>query len=68
LTNQQKPIEFEVPRPDDFQCGALITDKNRKIIYANSYFSDELNWQLETLIGKNSEDILRKLFDAFIVA
>jgi diguanylate cyclase (GGDEF)-like protein len=57
LTNQQKPIEFEAPRPDDFQCGALITDKNRKIVYANAYFSEELNWKLETLIGKNSDDL-----------
>jgi PAS domain-containing protein len=57
LTNKQKTIEFEAPRPDDFQCGALITDKNRKIVYANAYFSEELNWKLETLIGKNSDDL-----------
>jgi len=35
----------------------LITDKNWKIVYANAYFADELNWQHETLIGKNSDDL-----------
>lgn len=35
----------------------MITDKNRNIIYANTYFSHELKWDLETLIGKNSDDL-----------
>jgi diguanylate cyclase (GGDEF)-like protein len=45
------------PIPDAFQSGALITDKHRKIIYANAYFSDELNWDLEVLIGKSSDEL-----------
>ena len=57
MSNQQKPIEFTIPSPDDVQSGALITDKNRKIVYTNAYFADQLNWQLETLIGENSDDL-----------
>jgi diguanylate cyclase (GGDEF)-like protein len=55
LTN--KPLNCLHPNPDAFQSGALITDKNRKIIYANAYFSNELHWQLDTLLGKSSDDL-----------
>jgi len=48
---------FLNPTPDAFQFGAMITDKNRKIVYVNTYFSYALNWNLKTLVGKNSEDI-----------
>jgi diguanylate cyclase (GGDEF)-like protein len=57
LTNKKQTTEFVVPRPDAFQSGALITDKNRTVVYANTYFSDELNWDVETLIGKSSDDL-----------
>lgn len=48
---------LKAPTPDAFQSGALITDKNRTVVYANEYFSDELNWKTETLIGKSSDDL-----------
>ncbi|MBU3004574.1 sensor domain-containing diguanylate cyclase [Paraglaciecola arctica] len=49
--------ELEFLTPDEFQFGALITNEKRIIIYANEYFSDELSWNLDSLIGKNSEDL-----------
>ncbi|MFT4807258.1 MAG: diguanylate cyclase (GGDEF)-like protein [Paraglaciecola sp.] len=57
MINKQDITELEIPGPDMFQSGALITDKNRRIIYANKYFSEELNWQIKTLLGKNSDDL-----------
>lgn len=55
MTNQT--IDFLNPTPDAFQSGAMITDENRKIIYANKYFTEELNWKLESLLGKKSEEL-----------
>ena len=55
MTN--KSNGFLDPKPDLFQSGAMITDKNRNVIYANTYFSHELKWDLETLIGKSSDDL-----------
>jgi diguanylate cyclase (GGDEF)-like protein len=55
LTNQS--INFLNPNPDAFQSGAMITDENRKIIYANKYFYEELNWKLGSLLGKKSEEL-----------
>ncbi|MFT6344472.1 MAG: hypothetical protein ACJAWQ_001547, partial [Paraglaciecola sp.] len=55
MTN--KVIGFISPEPDAFQSGAMVTDENRRIIYANTYFSYELNWDLETLVGKSSDDL-----------
>lgn len=52
-----RETNFLNPKPDAFQSGALITDKNREIVYANAYFSDELNWKIETLLGKSSDDL-----------
>jgi diguanylate cyclase (GGDEF)-like protein len=66
LTNKLPNTKIDVPGPDAFQCGALITDKNRKIVYANAYFSEELNWQIETLIGKNSDDLFTYSSKIFI--
>jgi diguanylate cyclase (GGDEF)-like protein len=57
LINKKKVIELAITKPDDFQSGALITDKNRKIVYANVYFSDELNWDLKTLVGQSSDNL-----------
>jgi diguanylate cyclase (GGDEF)-like protein len=53
LTNQA--IGFSNPKPDEFQSGALITNENREIVYANTYFSDELNWTLKKLLGQSSD-------------
>ena len=35
----------------------MVTDKNRKIVYANTYFSYALRWSLETLVGRSSDDL-----------
>ena len=55
MTNQA--IGFSNPKPDEFQSGALITNANREIVYANAYFSDELNWTLNKLLGQSSDDL-----------
>lgn len=57
MTNKQQATVIAVPTADAFQSGALITDKNRTVVYANAYFTDELNWKLENLIGKSSDDL-----------
>lgn len=46
--------------PDDFACGACVTDANRIIIYVNSYFTNELQWQPEVLLGKNVDTVFTK--------
>lgn len=43
--------------PDLFQSGFLITDENRCIIYANSYFADEFNLLTEELLGTSSDGL-----------
>jgi diguanylate cyclase (GGDEF)-like protein len=45
---------------DMFRCGALVTDKQRRIIYANNYFLDELKWPLDELIGKAIDEIFNR--------
>lgn len=57
MTNTVDTSALQVPTPDAFHSGALVTDEHRKITYANAYFSDELHWQLEVLIGKSSDDL-----------
>jgi diguanylate cyclase (GGDEF)-like protein len=57
LINKKKTTGLDITKPDDFQSGSLVTDKNRKIVYANVYFSDELNWDLEALIGQSSDNL-----------
>ncbi|MEP1445026.1 MAG: diguanylate cyclase [Paraglaciecola sp.] len=52
-----KKTERELLTPDAFQFGALVTNEKRIITYANAYFSDELNWQIESLIGKNADEL-----------
>ncbi len=56
--------ESELPEltisPDLFLSGALVTDKNRTIIYANSYFEDQLNWPLSDLVGMSSDDLFTR--------
>ncbi|GAB5380148.1 MAG: hypothetical protein Alis3KO_24570 [Aliiglaciecola sp.] len=40
---------------DSFQSGAMVTTPNREIIYVNSYFEQELNWQHDSLLGKSTD-------------
>jgi diguanylate cyclase (GGDEF)-like protein len=43
-----------------FLCGLLVTDKSRKIVFANQYFYTELAWQQDSLIDKPIETLLSK--------
>ena len=45
---------------EQFLCGLLVTDKSRKIVFANQYFYTELAWQQDSLIGKPIETLLSK--------
>lgn len=40
---------------DSFQSGALVTNSDRKILYVNDYFENELGWQKSDLLGKNTD-------------
>ena len=42
---------------NDFPCGAFVTNAARVIIYCNDYFSTELAWQPDALIGKSADVI-----------
>ncbi|MDP5131064.1 MAG: sensor domain-containing diguanylate cyclase [Paraglaciecola sp.] len=54
-----------------FPAGLLITDKNKHIVFANDYFSDELDWQDGSLIGKKLETLLTKssmiFYESYVV-
>lgn len=41
--------------PDSFACGALVTNSSRIITYVNSYFTHELLWKPDELIGRNAD-------------
>tara|TARA_R110000751_G_scaffold307911_2_gene435255 strand:+ start:65221 stop:66126 length:906 start_codon:yes stop_codon:yes gene_type:complete len=66
LVNTLDNANLDAPGPDAFQCGALITDKNRTIIYANAYFSEELNLQVASLLGTSSDDLFTVSSKIFI--
>jgi diguanylate cyclase (GGDEF)-like protein/PAS domain S-box-containing protein len=56
---------------DTFPCGALVTNSARVITYVNSYFTKQLLWQPNELIGK-SVDILftqssRIFFQSYLI-
>ncbi|TWX63102.1 diguanylate cyclase [Colwellia sp. C1TZA3] len=56
---------------DSFPCGALITNSSRIITYINSYFTNQLLWKPNYLIGK-SVDILftqssRIFFQSYLI-
>jgi diguanylate cyclase (GGDEF)-like protein len=57
--------------PDSFQCGALVTNAANIIIYVNSYFTNELLWNPEQLIGKNADIIFtqssRIFFQSYLI-
>ncbi len=50
---------------DQLPCGCLITSADRKILFANRYFSDVLDWRPETLIGQNLNAVLNKATQLF---
>ncbi|MGB2739182.1 MAG: diguanylate cyclase [Cognaticolwellia sp.] len=56
---------------DSFPSGALVTDASRIITYVNSYFTSELLWKPDELIGKNADGIFtqssRIFFQSYLV-
>ena len=56
---------------DSFPSGALVTDASRVITYVNSYFTSELLWQPDELIGKNADGLFtqssRIFFQSYLV-
>lgn len=66
MTNILDNSELDIPGPDAFNFGALVTNKKRKILYLNAYFTDELKWNIETLLGKSSDDLFTYSSKIFI--
>lgn len=52
--SQNKKLNYT---PDNFPCGAFVTNSSRVITYVNSYFTSELLWKPGELIGKNADVI-----------
>jgi len=45
---------------DSYPCGALVTNTSKIITYVNSYFTTELLWKPDELIGKSTDVIFTK--------
>ena len=45
---------------DHFLNGALVTNADNIIVYANTYFQKELQWNCNELIGKSVDKIITK--------
>ncbi len=66
-------LERKLPAyaPDCFPSGALVTDPSRIITYVNSYFTTELLWQQDELIGKSADVIFtqssRIFFQSYLI-
>jgi GGDEF domain-containing protein len=52
------PEQFD--SAESYLFGAMVTNSQRVIVYANSYFSSELNWSLDQLIGSNADKLLTR--------
>ena len=56
---------------EQFLCGLLVTDENRKIVFANQYFYSELAWQQSSLVGQHLETMLSKssviFYESYVV-
>jgi diguanylate cyclase (GGDEF)-like protein len=57
--------------PDEFPNGALVTNDSKIIVYVNSYFTTELLWKVDNIVGKNIDILLTKpsciFFQSYIV-
>lgn len=57
--------------PDCFPSGAFVTNPSRVITYVNSYFTTELLWQPDELIGKSADIIFtqssRIFFQSYLI-
>ena len=56
---------------DDFLCGCLVTDSERKIVYVNGYFEREWGLTSALLLGKNSDSLFTRssciFYESYIV-
>ncbi|MFT4937712.1 MAG: diguanylate cyclase (GGDEF)-like protein [Paraglaciecola sp.] len=56
---------------NQFLCGLLVTDKNRKIVFANQFFYTELAWNQSSLVGQPIETIMTKssimFYESYVV-
>jgi diguanylate cyclase (GGDEF)-like protein len=57
--------------PDKFPNGFLVTNDSKIIVYVNSYFTTDLLWEVDDIIGKNIDILLTKpsyiFFQSYIV-
>ncbi|WP_076921771.1 diguanylate cyclase [Pseudoalteromonas sp. SK20] len=51
---------------DHFLNGALVTNADNIIVYANTYFQKELQWNTNELIGKSVDKIITKSSKIFL--
>ena len=51
---------------DHFLNGALVTNADNIIVYANTYFQKELQWNCNELIGKSVDKIIAKSSKIFL--
>ena len=51
---------------DHFLNGALVTNADNIIVYANTYFQKELQWNCNELIGKSVDKIITKSSKIFL--
>ena len=61
--SQDKVLSYS---PNNFPCGAFVTNSSRIITYVNSYFSSELFWKPSEIIGKNADVIFTQSSKIFI--
>ncbi|WP_137227098.1 diguanylate cyclase [Shewanella sp. MEBiC00475] len=70
LRDRNKVSDF-IYSPDNFPCGALVTNSERIITYVNAYFTNELLWQPGELIGKSTDVIFtqssRIFFQSYVI-
>tara|TARA_R110000744_G_scaffold61781_3_gene127357 strand:+ start:69 stop:980 length:912 start_codon:yes stop_codon:yes gene_type:complete len=71
LENDKLERKLPAYAPDCFPSGALVTDPSRIITYVNSYFTTELLWQQDELIGKSADVIFtqssRIFFQSYLI-
>lgn len=45
---------------DHFPCGCLVTTHDARIVFANQYFNEKLEWDIASLVGRRLDHILTK--------
>lgn len=64
-------LEMNIFTPDSFPNGALVTNSSNIIIFVNNYFTTELLWKPDELIGESTDLIFTKsstiFFQSYII-